>query len=279
VLREGNTEGLPLNPFRNATALLSGLPKQMQSTQNAFQEHGSVEEQRVASDIRGGDRTVPSERGLLSEHIRVILIEEITTGQIPPRTVLDEAQIGERFKASRTPVREALRQLEAAGLVEIRPRRGVVVLPLTRRKLSEMFEVTAEVEAMCARFATNRITALERYEIIALHESAANLVEDNDVDKYDEFNIRFHDAIYKATHNNFLIEQASQLRVRLLPFRRTQLRQEGRVQASHAEHNLLVKAMTRGDSAEAAIIMREHMLNASDAVMRFLVRTEPSNSD
>jgi DNA-binding GntR family transcriptional regulator len=152
----------------------------------------------VASDIRGGDGTVPSERGLLSEHIRAILIDEITTGQIPPRTVLDEAQIGERFKASRTTVREA------AGLVEIRPRRGVVVLPLTRRKLSEMFEVTAEIEAMCARFATNRMTALERYEIIALHESAAGLVKDNNVDKYDEFNIRFHDAIYKATHNDFL---------------------------------------------------------------------------
>jgi DNA-binding GntR family transcriptional regulator len=207
------------------------------------------------------------------------LIDEITTGQIPPGTVLEEAQIGERFKASRTPVREALRQLDAAGLVEIRPRRGVVVLPLTRLKLSEMFEVAAEIEAMCARFATNRMTALERYEIIALHDSAAGLVKDNYVDRYDDFNIRFHDAIYRATHNDFLIEHASRLRVRLLPFRRTQLRQERRVQASHAEHNLLVKAMTRGDSAEAAVIMREHMLNASDALMRFLVRTEPSSPD
>ena len=223
--------------------------------------------------------TVQPERGLLSQHIRAVLIDEITTGQIPPGTVLEEAQIGERFKASRTPVREALRQLNAAGLVEIRPRRGVIVLPLTRRKLSEMFEVTAEIEAMCARFATNRMTALERYEIIALHESAAGLVEGNDADRYDEFNICFHDAIYRATHNDFLIEQASQLRVRLLPFRRTQLRQERRVQASHAEHKLLVKAMTRGDSAEAAVIMREHMLNASDALMRFLVRTEPSSPD
>jgi DNA-binding GntR family transcriptional regulator len=233
----------------------------------------------VAAGSPDEEGTVQPERGLLSQHIRAVLIDEITTGQIPPGTVLEEAQIGERFKASRTPVREALRQLNAAGLVEIRPRRGVIVLPLTRRKLSEMFEVTAEIEAMCARFATNRMTALERYEIIALHESAAGLVEGNDVDRYDEFNIRFHDAIYRATHNDFLIEQASQLRVRLLPFRRTQLRQERRVQASHAEHKLLVKAMTRGDSAEATVIMREHMLNASDALMRFLVRTEPSSPD
>ena len=221
--------------------------------------------------------TAQPERGLLSEHIRAVLIDEITTGQIPPRTVLDEAQIGERFQASRTPVREALRQLSAAGLVEIRPRKGVVVLPLTRRKLSEMFEVTAEVEAMCARFATNRMTALERYEIIALHESAAGLAENNDIDQYDEANTRFHEAIYRASHNEFLVEQALQLKVRLLPFRRTQLRQEHRVQASYAEHGLFVRAMTRGDSAEAAVVMREHMLNASDALMRFLARTEPSD--
>ena len=97
----------------------------------------------MASEISEDDGTVQPERRLLSEHIRAVLIDEITTGQIPPGAVLDEAQLGERFKASRTPVREALRQLEAAGLFEIRPRRGVVVLPLTRRKLSEMFEVTA----------------------------------------------------------------------------------------------------------------------------------------
>jgi len=247
------------------------------SVRTRVKEDGSLEESNVAGDAPEDDGTVRPERGLLSEHIRAVLIDEITTGQIKPGTVLDEAQLGERFKASRTPVREALRQLSAAGLVEIRSRRGVVVLPLTRRNLAEMFEVTAEVEAMCARFATNRMTALERIGIIALHESAAGLVENNDVDKYDEFNARFHDAIYRATHNDFLVEQAVQLRVRLLPFRRTQLRQEHRMQASHAEHNHLVRAMTRGDSAEAAVIMREHMLNASDALMRFLAQTGPSD--
>jgi DNA-binding GntR family transcriptional regulator len=236
----------------------------------------SIKERNVAVEAPEDDGMVQPERGLLSEHIRAVLIDEITTGQIPPGTVLEEPQLGERFHASRTPVREAMRQLAAAGLVEIRPRRGVVVLPLTRRNLAEMFEVTAEVEAMCARFATNRMNALERYEIITLHERAGQSAEVNNVDQYDEANARFHDAIYRATHNSFLVEQALQLRVRLLPFRRTQLRQEHRVQASHAEHALLVRAMTRGDATEAAVIMREHMLNASDALMRFLARTEAS---
>jgi DNA-binding GntR family transcriptional regulator len=231
----------------------------------------------VVSDAHEESGAGQPERTLLSEHIKAVLTDEIATGHIPPGTVLDEAQLGARFEASRTPVREALRQLAAAGLVEIRPRRGIVVLPLTRLRLSEMFEVTAEVEAMCARFATNRMTALERYEIISMHESIAEVAAKNDVDRYDEFNARFHEAIYKATHNEFLIEHALQLRVRLLPFRRTQLRLERRVQVSHAEHADLVKAMSRGDSAEAAIIMREHMLNASDALMRVLAGTSPSD--
>ena len=229
----------------------------------------------MATETQGEVGKVQPQRTLLSEHIRAVLTDEIATGQIPRGTVFDEAQLGERFKASRTPVREALRQLAAVGLVEIRRRRGAVVLPLTQRQLSEMFEVTAEVEAMCARFATNRMTALERFQIISMHESIAEVAASNDVDRYDEFNARFHEAIYKATHNEFLIEHALQLRVRLLPFRRTQLRLERRVQVSHAEHADLVKAMSRGDSAEAAIIMREHMLNASDALMRVLAGSSP----
>ena len=231
----------------------------------------------MATDAHEGGGTRQPGRTLLSEHIRAVLTDEIATGQIRRGTILDEAQVGERFNASRTPVREALHQLAAAGLVELRRRRGAVVLPLTRRRLSEMFEVTAEVEAMCAKFATNRMTALERFELFSMHESIAEVAANSQVDEYDEFNTLFHETIYKATHNDFLVEHALQLRVRLLPFRRTQLRLERRVQTSHKEHAHLVRAMTRGDSAEAALIMREHMLNASDALMRVLAGTSPSD--
>ncbi len=100
--------------------------------------------------------------GLLSDRIRDALTDAIASGSIAAGTALDEQNLAQRYGASRTPVREALRQLAASGLVEIRPRRGVVVARLTPQRIADMFETTAEIEAMCARLATYRMTPLER---------------------------------------------------------------------------------------------------------------------
>ena len=81
---------------------------------------------------------------LLSEQIRVALSDEITAGALAPGEQLDEQQIGDRFGASRTPVREALRQMASAGLVEMRPRRGAVVATLTPERIIDMFEASAD---------------------------------------------------------------------------------------------------------------------------------------
>ena len=100
------------------------------------------------------------ERELLSDRIRNVLTDEIASGALPPGLGLDEQHLADRFGASRTPVREALRQLAVTGLVEVRPRRGVIVTQTTPERIMEMFETSAEIEAMCVRLATYRITPL-----------------------------------------------------------------------------------------------------------------------
>jgi len=145
----------------------------------------------------------------LSEAIRVGLADEITSGQLPPGEEIDEQAVAERFGVSRTPVREALRDLAALGLVEIEPRRGVRVAALTADRLGEMFEVMAETEAMCARLATYRMTAVERLALQALHRRSQEAVERGDVDRYDAFNRDFHSALYRGTHNAFLADHAT----------------------------------------------------------------------
>ena len=212
---------------------------------------------------------IPEGRSL-AEHIRITLTDDISTGVIAPGTVMDEAMLLARFDASRTPVREALRHLEAAGLLEIRPRRGAIVLPLTLGRLMEMFEVTAEMEALCVRLATHRITGQERAHLIDLHESSRSAAVAGDIASYDESNLAFHNALYRATHNAFLVDQALALKARLLPFRRTQLRYSGRLETSFDEHAAILRAMARGEPEEAARVMREHMLNASIALARYL---------
>ncbi|WP_194151028.1 GntR family transcriptional regulator [Sphingomonas glacialis] len=211
---------------------------------------------------------------LLSERIRVALADEITAGTMPSGMTLDEQQIGDRFGASRTPVREAIRQLAAVGLVAMRPRRGAIVAGFTAQRIVDMFEMAAEIEAMCVRLATYRMSPLERSRLSLLHDESEVMVAANDFDAYDRMNWNFHQIIYDGTHNAFIAEQATALRERMAAFRRTQLREEGRPSLSRAEHGAVMTAIMRGDGEEAARCMRAHMGNAAIALERFTARQQ-----
>ena len=210
------------------------------------------------------------ERVLLSDRIRNTLTDEIASGALPAGTALDEQQLASRFNASRTPVREALRQLSVSGLVEMRPRRGVIVTRLTAESIMEMFETMAEIEALCVRLATYRMTPLERSHLMDLHRSSEEMIKAKDVDAYDGFNREFHICIYRATHNQFLVEQAMAIRLRLSAFRRTQLRQDDRLERSREEHDAVMRAIAQGDGDKAARRIRAHMLNAASALGRYI---------
>ncbi|GBU17995.1 HTH-type transcriptional repressor RspR [Methylobacterium jeotgali] len=210
------------------------------------------------------------EGGLLSDRIRNALTDAIAAGHLASGTALDEQEIADRYGASRTPVREALRQLAHGGLVELRPRRGAVVARLTRERIMDMFETTAEIEATCARLATYRMTPLERSRLIELHAASEPHVAAGDYDAYDALNRAFHETIYAATHNAFMAEQTLALRTRLSAFRRTQLRDEARLPRSRVEHGEILAAMAEGDGEAAARRMRAHMLNAAGALGRYI---------
>lgn len=218
------------------------------------------------SEAAGDDR---GERTLLSEQIRKALTDEITSGALPAGSALDEQQLAERFGASRTPVREALRQLSTSGLVEMRPRRGVVVTRLSPERVMEMFEATAEIEALCVRLATYRTSPLELSRLYEIHDASQTMAQANNVDGYDELNRAFHEQLYAATHNSFLAELALSLRERLEAYRRSQLRQAGRVGASQGEHADILSAMSERDGERAARRMRAHLLNAASAFARY----------
>ena len=218
-----------------------------------------------------GDGAVEgTERGLLSDRIRNALSDAIAAGELAAGTALDEQLLADRYGASRTPVREALRQLAASGLVEIRPRRGVVVAQLTPQRIADMFEASAEIEALCARLAAYRMTPMERGALMDLHEESAAAVAAGDVDAYDRLNRSFHEALYAGTHNSFLAEQALALRERLAAFRRTQLRQGDRIHRSRDEHGDILTALAEGDGESAGRRMRAHMLRAAAALNRYI---------
>jgi len=208
--------------------------------------------------------------GLLSDRIRNQLTDEIASGALTAGSALEEQSLADRFGASRTPVREALRQLAANGLVEVRARRGVFVAQMTPERTMAMFEASSEVEALCVRLATYRMSPLERSHVIALHDSSLAMVEAEDVDAYDAFNREFHASIYRATHNDVLAEVSLGLRARLSAFRRTQLRHGDRIKRSREEHGAIIQAIAEGDGETAARLMRAHMANAAASLERFI---------
>lgn len=191
--------------------------------------------------------------------IQKALEDEIASGRHPPGARLEEIALAERFGVSRTPVREALRLLSSSGLVDIRPRRGAVVAELSLDRLIEMFEMMAEMEAVCGRLAARRMTKGERAELVAHHNACQAAFETGDTDVYYEANARYHATIYAGTHNSFLAEEVRRLRNRLQAQRRLQLRVPDRVRDSLEEHAGITEAIVSGDGDAAAQRLYAHV--------------------
>jgi DNA-binding GntR family transcriptional regulator len=198
-------------------------------------------------------------RRTLAEELRAALADDIVRGLIAPGAGLEETELARRFGVSRTPVREAVRQLAASGLVELRAHRGAVVARPSDERLLGMFEAMAELEALCAGFAAGRMTPAERGELEAVHEDLRVLVHGGDPQPYHEANEAFHGAIYAGAHNGYLAEMTHATRARVQPFRRAQFRNLGRLAKSQAEHDRVVVAIMRGDKPGAAAAMRAHI--------------------
>src|SRR6201997_1176422 len=210
--------------------------------------------------VRRIDRAGPSVVKITrAEELRLQLADEIVRGVLPPGAALDETDIARRFSVSRTPVREALRQLVASGLVEARPHRGAVVARPTIEQLTGMFDAMAELEAICAGLAAERMTPIERHQLEAVHEELRVLSYAGNPDRFHEVNERFHNAIYAGSQNAYVAEMTLATRVRVQPFRRAQFRNLGRLAKSHAEHDRVVVAILGRDKAGAAVEMRPHI--------------------
>lgn len=200
-----------------------------------------------------------------TEALRLQLADDIVSGLLAPGQPLDEQELARRFGVSRTPVREAIRQLAASGLVEVRPHRSALVALPEPRQLHDMFEAMAELEALCAGLSARNMTAAERRGLEQLHQELRALVHRGDPLRYHERNEAFHGAIYAGTHNGYLADMTLMTRRRVAPFRRAQFRTTGRLGGSWQEHDVIVQAILRGDRLGAAEAMHAHIGLVRDA--------------
>jgi DNA-binding GntR family transcriptional regulator len=198
--------------------------------------------------------------GTRAEKLREAIEEGIATGAFAPGMHLDETELAQRFGVSRTPLREALIQLSSMGIVVLRPRRGALVAEITPQRLLEMFEVMAELEAMCGRLAARRMAAADHAVLMRAHKACEAACRAEDPDAYYHENEQFHYAIYAGSHSGFLIEQTTAMHRRLRPYRRLQLRVRNRLANSFSEHSGVVEALIAGDAEAASERLRQHIL-------------------
>ncbi|CDM61278.1 GntR family transcriptional regulator (plasmid) [Rhizobium favelukesii] len=182
---------------------------------------------------------------------------------------MDELSLATRFDVSRTPVREALRELGAMGLVDREPNRSAVVANVTEGYLHSMFEAMSELEAICARLSAERMTVEERRFLELAHRASAKLVHAGADEDYASYNTEFHTRLYRGAHNDHIFELVTQTRARLAPFRRAQFRLPGRLARSYDEHDVIVTAIMRGEAAAAGQAAYSHVAIVSDASIVF----------
>lgn len=209
-------------------------------------------------------------RHTLTDTLRDQLEQEILSGELAPGSRLDEVSLAARFKVSRTPVREAVRQLAASDLVIIRPRQTPIVAPMSVQTLLQMFEVMAELEGLCARLATRRITMEASDRLVETQSGLKNALEKRDVKLFYDINHDFHEIIYDASASQFLANQTRSMRNRLAPFRRHVTAQPGRMALTIVEHQAVIDAITSGDGEVAGLAMRNHVNLLGDSLTDFV---------
>jgi DNA-binding GntR family transcriptional regulator len=192
------------------------------------------------------------------------LRKEIEGGELPSGSRLDERSISERFSISRTPAREVLLQLSAAGLVKFVPRRGAVVLSISPEETISMVEVLVSLEGEAAALATRRMETSEREKFAQDYAERTEDIANVSLAQYSEINNALHEAIYAGCRNGFLTLEIRKLRVRLAPYLRSSFVTRARLRSSHEEHQAIVSAILACDEQAAERAMRNHLLNGGN---------------
>ena len=197
-----------------------------------------------------------------TETIVRTLYDWIDTGRLNPGDEIEEAALVQRFGVSRTPVREALMQIEATGLVRRLPRKGAVVFKPTLEEFLAILEVHAKLEGQAAGLAARRLSPLGARALeaaTAACEAHFATLGDADPDAYYQLNLRFHAAVAEGAGNPFLLDLIKTNARKLMAYYRARYRYAGSIEASARDHRAIAARITARDSEGAETAMRTHV--------------------
>lgn len=212
--------------------------------------------------------------GQVTQRLRQLLVE----GQIAPGAKLNERELCEQMKVSRTPLREAIKTLAAEGLVELLPNRGAIAVELGEDDILNTFEVMAGLEGLSGELAAQRITPEELAEIEAMHYEMKAAYTRRDLSAYYRLNAAIHRAINAAARNPVLTATYQQVNARLQALR-FRSNQDGEKWArAMQEHDRMIEALQKRDGAALRAELVAHLGHKRDVVVEQMRTAQAVNA-
>ena len=196
------------------------------------------------------------------------LREDILSGKYAEHEELKEMAIGEEMGVSRTPVREAFRQLELEGLIQIIPNKGAYVTGITEKDVKDIYMIRSLLEGLCARWATEHITEEKMEEMEENVYLAEFHAQKGHMEQLAELDNRFHDILYESCDSKILEHQLKDFHQYVLRVRKKTLANVSRGNKSNEEHRLIMEAIRDKNADLAEQLAHQHMINAYENMVK-----------
>jgi len=211
---------------------------------------------------------VPAVHGRLSEHILGQLREAILTGSFKPGERLREVDLANMLKVSRGPVREALAELEREGLVRVETHRGATVIELTREDVEEIYSLRSALEILAIQRVVQQAQPEELDALAPIIGNLAQALERHDIRAIADYDVQFHDLLYRAAHHNRLYKAWSSLRSQLAVFMLVRnVRVPPQRELLIDEHVAILAALQARDEEAAVQLMKEHLRGSYERLL------------
>ena len=218
-------------------------------------------------------RRKPIERHqTLREKILESIRDAILKGSLKPGERVSEPELAERFGISRTPIREAFRQLESEGYLVVIPRKGAVVASLSERDVEEFYSIKSILEGYAARMAAERMTPRDIERLEAINEKLEQIATAGDIKTFFRVHNEFHELFIRASGNDKLGELINQLVLKFNRLRLASLAQPGRMAISVQEHRKIIEAFRKHDGELADNLVRRNATIGAEVLIQGLAQ-------
>jgi DNA-binding GntR family transcriptional regulator len=212
----------------------------------------------------------PLVRRSIPEALAEQLRGRILAGELPQGTALRQDALARQYGVSRIPLREALRRLEAEGLVRIEPNKGAMVADFPPEEIGELFQMRAALESDLVRLAVPRLVRADADEASAALAAYEEALDRGQVADWGALNWRFHAALYRAAGRPRWLELVAQLNRQTDRFVRLQLALTGALDRARSEHRDILLLAEKGDAGAVAALVRRHILEAGQMLVAAL---------